>query len=210
MKKLLAIVVLGLLWIIPASADQRFIPLELFTGGEIRKDTEIKYTNANLVFGEKKRKKIVGPEDWKNSQSGETIKVYKRTRKSQSGLKTQLFTVTNDGQCIGRVWDSRRGGRVIKNGCKFPLGVWKKGETRSFKGASGGKPRIIELTILKLGKKQKDKVKFTVKFKGREMQHIQLGKDLMNRIIEDTKDVGKVETHPKFEGRQMIMIIQPN
>ena len=56
---------------------------------------------------------------------------------------------------------------------------------------------------------KKDKVKFTVKFKGREMQHIQLGKDLMNRIIIDTKDLGKVETHPKFEGRQMIMIIQP-
>ena len=55
-----------------------------------------------------------------------------------------------------------------------------------------------------------DKVKFTVKFKGREMQHIELGKDLMRRIIDDTKDIGKVETHPKFEGRQMIMIIQPN
>ena len=55
-----------------------------------------------------------------------------------------------------------------------------------------------------------DKVKFTVKFKGREMQHIELGKDLMKRIIDDTKDIGKVETHPKFEGRQMIMIIQPN
>ena len=56
---------------------------------------------------------------------------------------------------------------------------------------------------------KKDKVKFTVKFKGREMQHIQLGKDLMSRIIEDVKEVGKVETHAKFEGRQMIMIIQP-
>jgi len=55
----------------------------------------------------------------------------------------------------------------------------------------------------------KDKVKFTVRFKGREMQHINLGKDLMNRIIEDTKEVGKIETRPKFEGRQMIMIIQP-
>ena len=55
-----------------------------------------------------------------------------------------------------------------------------------------------------------DKVKFTVKFKGREMQHIELGKNLMNRIIDDVKDIGKVETHPKFEGRQMIMIIQPN
>jgi len=55
-----------------------------------------------------------------------------------------------------------------------------------------------------------DKVKFTVRFKGREMQHINLGKDLMNRIIEDTKDIGKVEVRPKFEGRQMIMIIHPN
>ena len=55
-----------------------------------------------------------------------------------------------------------------------------------------------------------DKVKFTVKFKGREMQHVELGKNLMNRIIDDTKDIGKVETHPKFEGRQMIMIIQRN
>ena len=55
-----------------------------------------------------------------------------------------------------------------------------------------------------------DKVKFTVRFKGREMQHINLGKDLMNRIIEDTKDIGKVEVSPKFEGRQMIMIIHPN
>ena len=57
---------------------------------------------------------------------------------------------------------------------------------------------------------KKDKVKFTVRFKGREMQHIQLGKDLMNRIINDVKDLGKVETSPKFEGRQMVMIIQPN
>ena len=55
-----------------------------------------------------------------------------------------------------------------------------------------------------------DKVKFTVKFKGREMQLIQLGKDLMQRIIADTKDIGQVEVQPKFEGRQMIMIIQPN
>ena len=55
-----------------------------------------------------------------------------------------------------------------------------------------------------------DQVKFTVRFKGREMQHVQLGKDLMNRIIEDTKEIGRVEVNPKFEGRQMIMIIHPN
>ena len=54
-----------------------------------------------------------------------------------------------------------------------------------------------------------DKVKFTVKFKGREMQHTELGKELMNKIIEETKDVAKVESQPKFEGKQMVMIIQP-
>ena len=107
-----------------AYGGERFIPLELFTGAEIRSDNEIKFTKANLVFGDKKRKKITGPEDWEHPNTGEKLKVYKRTRKGKSGLKTQLFTITNDGQCIGRVWDSRRGGRVINNGCKFPLGVW--------------------------------------------------------------------------------------
>tara|TARA_Y100001970_G_C14027652_1_gene746917 strand:+ start:31 stop:576 length:546 start_codon:yes stop_codon:yes gene_type:complete len=54
-----------------------------------------------------------------------------------------------------------------------------------------------------------DKVKFTVKFKGREMQHTNLGDELMERIITDTSKVGKVEVHPKFEGKQIVMIIQP-
>ena len=54
-----------------------------------------------------------------------------------------------------------------------------------------------------------DKVKFTVRFKGREMQHTDLGNKLMERIINDTASIGKVEIHPKFEGRQIIMIIQP-
>ena len=54
-----------------------------------------------------------------------------------------------------------------------------------------------------------DKVKFTVRFKGREMQHTQLGRDLMERIKNDTNNVGKVELSPKFEGSQMIMIVQP-
>ena len=54
-----------------------------------------------------------------------------------------------------------------------------------------------------------DKVKFTIKFKGRELQHSKLGYDLMNKILEDTKSYGKVEMNPKFEGKQMIMVIQP-
>ena len=54
-----------------------------------------------------------------------------------------------------------------------------------------------------------DKVKFTVKFKGREIQHVNLGNKLMERIINDTKSVGKIEVPPKLEGRQIVMIIQP-
>ena len=54
-----------------------------------------------------------------------------------------------------------------------------------------------------------DKVKFTVRFKGREMQHTHLGDKLMKRIIDDTSKIGKVEIKPKFEGKQIIMIIQP-
>ena len=54
-----------------------------------------------------------------------------------------------------------------------------------------------------------DKVKFTVRFKGREMQHTHLGHELMKRIINDTINFGKVEIRPKFEGKQIIMIIQP-
>ena len=54
-----------------------------------------------------------------------------------------------------------------------------------------------------------DKVKFTIKFKGRELQHSHLGNELMNKIIQDMEKIGRVELHPKFDGKQMIMVIQP-
>ena len=54
-----------------------------------------------------------------------------------------------------------------------------------------------------------DKVKFTIRFKGREMQHSKLGNDLMEKIKQDMQSIGKVELQPKLDGRQMIMVIQP-
>jgi len=54
-----------------------------------------------------------------------------------------------------------------------------------------------------------DKVKFTVRFRGREMQHNHLGTELLNRVQDDTKKFGKLELSPKMEGRQMTMVIQP-
>ena len=54
-----------------------------------------------------------------------------------------------------------------------------------------------------------DKVKFTIRFKGRELQHSHLGRELMDKIKIDMQNIGKVELHPKFDGKQMIMVIQP-
>ena len=54
-----------------------------------------------------------------------------------------------------------------------------------------------------------DKVKFTIKFKGRELQHSHLGNELMDKIKQDMEEIGRVELQPKFDGKQMIMVIQP-
>ena len=54
-----------------------------------------------------------------------------------------------------------------------------------------------------------DKVKVTMRFRGREMAHQSLGMDVLNRVKEETAEIAKVEAHPKMEGRQMIMVIAP-
>nr|WP_242500609.1 translation initiation factor IF-3 [Tropicimonas sp. IMCC6043] len=54
-----------------------------------------------------------------------------------------------------------------------------------------------------------DKVKVTLRFRGREMAHQNLGRDLLERVAEDIKELGKVENMPKMEGRQMVMMIGP-
>lgn len=54
-----------------------------------------------------------------------------------------------------------------------------------------------------------DKVKVTLRFRGREMAHQNLGRELLERVAADTKEIGKVENMPKMEGRQMIMLIGP-
>lgn len=54
-----------------------------------------------------------------------------------------------------------------------------------------------------------DKVKVTLRFRGREMAHQQLGMELLNRVAADVSAIGKVENMPKLEGRQMVMMIGP-
>ncbi len=54
-----------------------------------------------------------------------------------------------------------------------------------------------------------DKVKVTLRFRGREMAHLELGMKLLNRVREDVEGIAKVEAEPKLEGRQMMMVLAP-
>ena len=54
-----------------------------------------------------------------------------------------------------------------------------------------------------------DKVKITLRFRGREMAHQELGYKLLQRVKDDTEQISKVESEPRFEGRQMVMLLAP-
>ena len=67
---------------------------------------------------------------------------------------------------------------------------------------------------VKLGKiinflEQGDKVKVSLRFRGREMRHTELGENLLNRVCGDIKNVGLIEQEAEFEGRQLIMVLAP-
>ncbi|MGE0625523.1 MAG: translation initiation factor IF-3 [Pseudomonadales bacterium] len=55
-----------------------------------------------------------------------------------------------------------------------------------------------------------DKAKVSLRFRGREMVHPEIGMKLMSRIEEDLEDVGQVEAQPRFEGRQVVMVLTPS
>ena len=54
-----------------------------------------------------------------------------------------------------------------------------------------------------------DKVKITLRFRGRELSHQQLGMNLLRRVQEDTAEYAKIEAYPRMEGRQMLMVLSP-
>ena len=54
-----------------------------------------------------------------------------------------------------------------------------------------------------------DKVKMTLRFRGREMAHQELGINLLNRVRDDTAEIAKIEAFPRLEGRQMVMVLAP-
>jgi translation initiation factor IF-3 len=67
----------------------------------------------------------------------------------------------------------------------------------------------VKMRSMKRFFEEGDKVKITLRFRGREMAHQELGFQLLNRVKADTGPIAKVESEPRFEGRQMVMMLAP-
>ena len=67
----------------------------------------------------------------------------------------------------------------------------------------------VKLRNLKRFLEEGDKAKVSLRFRGREVVHPEIGMTLMNRISDDLDEVGQIENEPKFEGRQVIMVLAP-
>jgi len=67
----------------------------------------------------------------------------------------------------------------------------------------------VKMRAMKRFFEEGDKVKITLRFRGREMAHQELGYQLLNRVKDDTGPIAKVESEPRFEGRQMVMLLAP-
>ena len=67
----------------------------------------------------------------------------------------------------------------------------------------------VKMRSMKRFFEEGDKVKITLRFRGREMAHQELGHKLLNRVKSDTVEIAKVESEPRFEGRQIVMVLSP-
>ncbi|HEX2594473.1 MAG TPA: translation initiation factor IF-3 [Rhizomicrobium sp.] len=67
----------------------------------------------------------------------------------------------------------------------------------------------VKMRAMKRFFEEGDKVKITLRFRGREMAHQNLGMELLNRVTKDTEVFAKLEQYPKLEGRQMMMVLAP-
>ncbi|HEV2628004.1 MAG TPA: translation initiation factor IF-3 [Pseudolabrys sp.] len=67
----------------------------------------------------------------------------------------------------------------------------------------------VKMRSMKRFFEEGDKVKITLRFRGREMAHQELGYQLLNRVKGDIGPIAKVESEPRFEGRQMVMVLAP-
>ena len=114
---------------------ERFIPVELWAGAEWngRRELEMpkvdgRYRHNHAAYS------IKGPTEWKHSATGQTHAVYERINPQKGGPKWQLFVINEERTGLGRLYDGRpnQDTRTFSGGLKFPLGLWKEGETKKF------------------------------------------------------------------------------
>ena len=107
-------------------------------------------------------------------------------------------------------------------------GKWRyqqqKKEDKSRASNKGGRLKMLNIDTIRIGEhdlgikinrardflKEGNKVQFTLRFKGREMAHLDLGRDLMNKVKAELWPVSKVERDAKMEGRRMTLVLQPD
>lgn len=113
---------------------ERFIPLQLVVPGawdgarRIDLPSAARFDSNGTVW--------TGPQPWRNPYTGRILTVYDRRRTTRrEGSVEQKMAVRLDGSAIGRAYDSRFGGLVCDQEAKFPLGLWKQDEERSFEYA---------------------------------------------------------------------------
>ena len=113
--------------------------------------------------------------------------------------------------------------------CKImDYGKWRyqqqKKEDKSRASSKGGRLKMLNIDTIRIGDhdllikmnrardflKEGNKVQFTLRFKGRELAHIDLGRDLMNKVKQELWQVSKVERDAKMEGKRMTLVLMPD
>ncbi len=129
-------------WEKSIKGNSRFIPVQLWDGNdwdgsetlsmENSNDKSFNHTNSR---GHTYSKEILGAQQWYHPKVKRSFLVYKRISPKTPKIeaKTQLFTLSDDSQGLGRVFDTREGNYYAFDEVKFPLGWWKEGEEKTFK-----------------------------------------------------------------------------
>lgn len=127
------------------AAQSRFIPMQLIVPGVWDGSRRIDMPTA--TGSDFEGSAWTGPQEWRHPVTGQVLAAYDRRRTTRrEGLVEQKMAVRTDGSALGRAYDSRFGGQACDQEAKFPLGVWKQHEVRTFEyvcmPARGG--RVVE------------------------------------------------------------------
>jgi len=141
---------------ISPQTNERYIPVELWAEAEWQGSKVLQMPKVDGTYRHRKATyQIKGPMEWEHPAMGRKFLVYERINPGRDGVKWQLFTINRDQNGLGRLYDGRPGrdGRLSSGGLKFPLGLWKEGETRKFVyqvWQSRESERVESITIQKI------------------------------------------------------------